>query len=140
QPGHAHRVRGPRPRTGQHLHRRRCARRHRGPGGPDPGGAAVSGPRRWWAPVVVVALALSACSGDQGGEEEDDVEVESTTTTVGETTTSAAPVEPTLDEAAIALQEIAVVENPVALAARPSSPDLYVAEKGGRVLRITVST
>lgn len=96
--------------------------------------------RRWPALALVAAVALAACTGERGDDADEGAEPDPTTTTVGETTTSAPAVEPTLDEVAISLQEIAAVENPVALAARPSSRDLYVAEKGGRVLRIEVTT
>lgn len=98
----------------------------------------MSRPRRAVA-LLLVAAALGACSGSQGDDPDDEVEA-TTTTEPRETTTSAAPIEPTLDEVALSLQEIAVAENPVAFAARPSSPDLYVAEKGGRVRRIEVTT
>ncbi|MFP5255515.1 MAG: PQQ-dependent sugar dehydrogenase [Acidimicrobiia bacterium] len=91
---------------------------------------------------LLVAAALAACTGTRGEEPGNEVEGDPTTTATEPAveTTSTAPIEPTLDEVSLTLQEIAVAENPVALAARPSSPDLYVAEKGGRVLRIAVTT
>jgi glucose/arabinose dehydrogenase len=45
----------------------------------------------------------------------------------------------TLDQVQLSTQEIASLDAPIALAARPSSPDLYVAEKGGRVRLIKVT-
>jgi len=89
--------------------------------------------------LAAVVLAAAACSG---ARDEDDVPAPTTTpTTVAETTsTTAAPVESTLGAAAVDVQEIAVLEEPTALAARPSGPDLYVAEKDGQVRRIVVAT
>ena len=92
-------------------------------------------------PLALAALVLVAagCSGTR--DEDDDAAPTTTPTTVAETTsTTAPPIEPTLGAAAVDVQEIAVLEEPTALAARPSGPDLYVAEKGGQVRRIEVTT
>jgi len=92
-------------------------------------------------PLALAALVLVAagCSGTR--DEDDDAGPTTTPTTVAETTsTTAPPIEPTLGAAAVDVQEIAVLEEPTALAARPSGPDLYVAEKGGQVRRIEVTT
>ena len=43
-----------------------------------------------------------------------------------------------LDSIELGIQEIAEVDEPIALAARPGSLDLYIAEKGGRVRLIEV--
>ena len=80
-------------------------------------------------------LFVAACSGD---------ETEPTATTLA-TTTTAAPtttVEPavgTLDEVQLATQEVAELDEPIALAARPSTHDLYIAERGGRVRLVKVT-
>ena len=98
----------------------------------------MSPPRRAAALVLVAALA-AACS--------DDEPTSSTTSTTAasaapgeETTTSAPPAEGTLDQVELAVEEIARVDDPVAFAARPSSEDLYVAEKRGTIRHIKVTT
>lgn len=88
--------------------------------------------------VLAVVLVAAACSGAR--DEDDDPTPTTTPTTVAETTTTAAPVEPTLGAAALDVEEVAMLEEPTALAARPSGPDLYVAEKDGQVRRIVVTT
>lgn len=101
----------------------------------------MSRPRRWGA-LLLAALTVAACTGERGDDADDPIDGDPTTTTTapaGETT-STPPPEPTLGEASLTLEEVAVVENPVALAARPSSPDLYVAEKAGRIRHIEVTT
>lgn len=87
------------------------------------------------AAVVLVA----ACSGGGDGD--------SATTTApdgpatAESTTSTAPLaEGTLGRVDLTTEEIAVLDSPVALAARPSTPDLYVAEKRGTVRLVKVTT
>ncbi|MGV3759954.1 MAG: PQQ-dependent sugar dehydrogenase [Actinomycetota bacterium] len=93
--------------------------------------------------MLLAAIVLAACTGergDQADEDGDDGTEAATTTTTVATTTTAPPIEPTLDAAVISLEAIAEVDRPIALAARPSSPDLYVAEKGGRVRHIEVTT
>jgi glucose/arabinose dehydrogenase len=90
--------------------------------------------------ALAAALLIGACSGD------DDEPAASTTTSttapaVGQTTTTGdAPAAATLERVELATQEIADLSSPVAFAARPSSQDLYVAEKGGTVRLIKVTT
>jgi glucose/arabinose dehydrogenase len=43
---------------------------------------------------------------------------------------------PNLDEARVRLQQIAVLDQPLAMAVRPDDPALYVAEKSGRVVAL----
>jgi glucose/arabinose dehydrogenase len=86
---------------------------------------------------LAVVLGAAACSGD------DDDPATTTTGAAAEegTTTSTAPLtEGTLDEVDLMTQEIAALDSPVAMAARPSSPDLYIAEKGGTVRLVKVTT
>jgi hypothetical protein len=45
-----------------------------------------------------------------------------------------------LDSVTLATEPVAELDQPVALAARPGSPDLYIAEKGGRVRMVEVVT
>ena len=87
--------------------------------------------------AATVALA-AACSGDR----EDDAAPASTdpTTTTAAPATTEAPPEPTLDAVRLEVQEIADLDEPIALAARSSSPNLYIAEKGGTVRVVNVTT
>jgi glucose/arabinose dehydrogenase len=81
---------------------------------------------------VVVALLSTACSG--GG---DDPAHDSTSTT---TSTSAPPSSSgALQDVAVGTELVATVDTPTALAARPGTHDLYVAEQAGRVRRIEVT-
>ncbi len=105
---------------------------------------ALVGRRRRLAGLAVsVLLGLGACSGSGAGEG-----AASTTAPAGDDggttappTTSGQPtVEGSLDEIELATKQIAEVDRPTALAARASTPDLYVAEKGGTVRLIKVTT
>ena len=93
--------------------------------------------RRVLAAALAVSLATSLLVGCTDDEPEATPET-STTTTAGETSSSTAPVVGTLDDVDLAVEEIAQLDEPIALAARPGSLDLYVAEKGGRIRRIAV--
>ena len=86
------------------------------------------------------AVLLGACSDDGRGRRA------ATTTT---TTATTAPTSHRRHHRArrrrrpstrspLALEEVAELDEPIALAARPGSPDLYVAEKGGRVRLVEV--
>jgi glucose/arabinose dehydrogenase len=85
---------------------------------------------------AVVALALlAACTDD-----EPDAATTTTTSTPDDGSTSSTDVAPApnLDSISLGLEEVVEMDQPIALAARPGSPDLYIAEKGGRVWRIQV--
>ena len=97
---------------------------------------------RRFAVLVALTLLAAACSSS------DDTFTTTTTTPSsattastlpGATVTTEAPVVGTLANVALAAEEIAVLEEPIALAARPSSPNLYIAEKEGtvRVVKVT---
>jgi glucose/arabinose dehydrogenase len=93
--------------------------------------------RRLLTATVALGL-LVACTDD----EPDAADPSTTTTTTlppGATTTSAPAPEANLAAVELATEEIAVLDEPIALAARPGSPDLYIAEKGGR-LRLIKAT
>ena len=99
---------------------KRAPRGHRRPGGPDPGAPRM---RRLAGLVAVVAL-LGACSDDEPAT---DTTTSSTTATTapGDTTTSTAPPPaPMLDSIELGIQEIAEVDEPIALggAARVARP------------------
>jgi glucose/arabinose dehydrogenase len=96
--------------------------------------------RRALAVLTAVGLLLAACSDDDPGA---DPTTTTTSTTVAPSTASStteAPAVPILDSIGIATDEIGVLDEPIALAARPGSPDLYIAEKGGRVRLIKATT
>src|SRR5690606_29871565 len=130
--GHALRVRWPGPRPRIDLHPGRAPRRHRRAGGPHPRGPAVSAPRRCLL-VLLAAGLVAACTGTRDDDEDRTTTTSSSTTTEAPAVDDAPAVEATLDDAAVAVQEIARLEDPVGFAARPSSPNLYVIEKSGRV-------
>lgn len=94
-------------------------------------------PRPGWRGLLLVtsALVLAACSS--GGN---DTAV--TTTAPGdpdEVTTTTPRVEGSLDEVTLDTLEVAELRQPTAMASRPSSPDLYVAERSGAVRLIKVT-
>jgi glucose/arabinose dehydrogenase len=92
------------------------------------------------APALLAVAACSASSSDDDGDVgREDPLVSETTAVSAVTTTTIPPPAGTLDQVQLSVQEIAAVDRPTALAARPSSPDLYVAEKGGRVRIIDVT-
>jgi glucose/arabinose dehydrogenase len=106
----------------------------------------VTADGRAWARVLAVALAatvaVAACSGDDSDDAATTTTAPSTTDTgePGSTSSSAPLAEGTLDDVELDVQEIAEVDTPTALAARPSSPDLYIAEQGGKVRIVKVTT
>ena len=86
--------------------------------------------------ALVVAIVGAACSGDSPRA--------ATTTTaapVSEATTSTTGplAEGTLGTIELTTTEVAEVDEPVALVARPSTPDLYVVERGGRLRLVKVT-
>lgn len=86
--------------------------------------------------LITGALVAGACSGGDDG-------ASVTTTTApsasSSTSTTAPLAEGTLDTIELATTEVAKVATPVALASRPSTADLYVAEQGGKVRLIKVT-
>ena len=62
----------------------------------------------------------------------------STTTTTTTTTTTAAPNPATrgLPDIGLELELVASLSSPVAFATRPGSPDVFIAEQGGRIVRL----
>ena len=84
---------------------------------------------------AVLAL-LAACTTDDPGSAGPTT---TSSTAPGETTSSTEPLaEGTLDLVDLGIEEIAQLDEPIALAPRPGWPDLYIAEKGGRVRLIKV--
>ncbi len=96
--------------------------------------------RRAVAIGLAAALLAAACSGD-GGDSATTTTVPAADPGAGEGTTSTVPLaEGTLGEVDLTTEEIAVLDSPVAFAARPSSRDLYIAEKRGTVRLVKVTT
>ena len=90
------------------------------------------------AAVLSALLVLAACGGDDDGDEARTSEQPSSTVaapsteTTGATTTTAPP--PALEDVAVRLTEVAVLDEPVALVTRAGHDGvLYVAERPGRV-------
>lgn len=86
--------------------------------------------------ALTIAVVGAACSGDSTNA--------TTTTTaapVSEATTSTTGplAEGTLDTIELTATKVAEVDEPVALVARPSTPDLYVVERGGRLRLVKVT-
>jgi glucose/arabinose dehydrogenase len=93
--------------------------------------------RRAVGALAAVAL-LAACTDDEP-DADPAPSTETTATAPAETTSSTeAPAVGTLDSIELDVQEIARLDEPIALAARPGSSDLYIAEKGGRIRLIEV--
>ncbi|MEQ1788036.1 MAG: PQQ-dependent sugar dehydrogenase [Acidimicrobiales bacterium] len=96
--------------------------------------------RRGLAVLLAAALLapalLAACT-------DDDPAVSGTTTTTvapgGATSSTAPPAQGTLGSVRLDVEEIVELDEPIALAARPGSPDLYIAEKGGMVRLVKVT-
>jgi glucose/arabinose dehydrogenase len=87
--------------------------------------------------VLVAASLLAACSDD--GSDASSTSTTSTTVANDATTSTEAPKVGTLDSIDLDVQEVAKLDEPIALAPRPGSPDLYIAEKGGRVRLVKVT-
>jgi glucose/arabinose dehydrogenase len=91
--------------------------------------------------VALVVLAAAACGSDSSDEPADEgspAHTEANTGSTGTTVATGTSVVASLDDVAIELTPIAEVRSPVAMAPRPATNDLFVAEQGGRVRRITI--
>jgi glucose/arabinose dehydrogenase len=98
--------------------------------------------------IVLLALALGAC-GDgadlvAGGSDEDGPTSPAPSTVVVPEDEPAPPVsslpDGRVEDAAVALERVATLDAPVALAVRPGGSDLFVAERGGRIVVVDPST
>lgn len=106
-----------------------------------------------WRRAAAITLALTVAAGaaacSDGGGDDDGAGTTTSTTAApdptttappdGATTTTEAAVVGTLDQVGLAVEEIADLDEPIALAARPSTDDLYIAEKDGRVRHVKVT-
>jgi glucose/arabinose dehydrogenase len=96
---------------------------------------------------LAAATLLAACSYTKEEDDEDAVDAaattvpgEAATTVPGDVATTTTEVEIDLGSLRLGLEEVAQLDEPVALAARAGDPAIYVAEKGGRVRRIEITT
>jgi glucose/arabinose dehydrogenase len=93
--------------------------------------------RRTLAVLAVAALLAAACSGDST---EGSAGTPSTTAAPATTSTTAEPLATgTLDTIPLATTEVARLDEPIAMAARSSTPDLYIAERAGEVRLVKVT-
>ncbi len=99
-------------------------------------------------PVVLLSLALSAC-GDgtdlvAGGSGDDGATSPTPTTVVVPEDEPAPPVsslpDGRVEDAVVALERVATLDAPIALAVRPGGSDLFVAERGGRIVVVDPAT
>src|SRR5439155_2102558 len=132
--GHAVDVERPRPRPRSHLPPRRCARHLGDAGRPDQDGAMTTRNRRIAAIVLVIAaVAAIAIFRGRGSSK---TASRAPATTAGASTSTAPPTSPSLQAVTLTLTQLATVENPTAISARPNDTSLYVVEQPGRVRRL----
>jgi glucose/arabinose dehydrogenase len=94
---------------------------------------------------LATASLLAACSYTKEPEEAGDpaattVPVDVATTAPGDGVTTTTEAEVDLGSLRVGLEEVAQLDEPTSLTARAGDPALYVAEKGGRVRRIEITT
>lgn len=97
----------------------------------------TEGPGRVLATLAVAGLLAGACSGqstDRSAGPSSTIATPATTSTTEEPLASG-----TLDSIELATTEVAELDEPIALAARSSSPDLYIAERSGEVRLVKVT-
>ncbi len=89
--------------------------------------------------AAALLLLTAACSTSNDTSTTTTAPTATASTVPGATDTTETPVVGTLANVALATEKIAEVDEPTALAARPSSPNLYIAEKHGevRVIKVT---
>lgn len=94
-------------------------------------------PGRLLACIATGTAVLAACSG-RGSPDAPAANPPSTTVTESTTTSEPLPAG-TLDGIELTTSQIVELDEPIALAARSSSPDLYIAERGGTVRLVKVT-
>ena len=85
------------------------------------------------AAAAVLAAVLAACGDDGGGETSPEPSARSVTTSTTAPTDPPTTAPVSLDEVRVALEEVAVLDAPIALVQRPGFDELVVAERGGAV-------
>jgi len=88
--------------------------------------------------ITVALLSATACSSNDNPEPSEGGAPAHTESITGSTGAPDTTANRSLDDVTIELTPIAEVRTPVALAPRPATNDLFVAEQGGRVRRITI--
>jgi glucose/arabinose dehydrogenase len=103
--------------------------------------SAARGRRAAARAASLLLLLAAACGGDDGGGDRSGTPDPSSTTTTGAgATDGGAAAAPDLEQVDLRLEAIADLGTPLtAMAARPGTDDLYVAEQAGRVRRIQVT-
>lgn len=87
------------------------------------------------AAALMAGVVITGCTSDDPNPAPS---ATSATVTTTPTDTSVPPAEGTLDAVGLAVEEVVELDAPIAMAARPGSPDLYIAEKAGRVRLVEV--
>jgi glucose/arabinose dehydrogenase len=86
--------------------------------------------------AAIAALVVAGCGGDDDDAASKTNDASTTTTADEASTTTAAPAV-LLDAVNVTLTEVASLDQPIDLAVCPDEPGFYLAEKGGRVFRLT---
>lgn len=89
--------------------------------------------RRRTAVALVAGLLVAACGGDDGGEAASST---TTTTSSGPSATTVAPAAPGLEDLELRLEEVARLDQPLAMTWCAGDPEPFVAGKGGHVRRL----
>jgi glucose/arabinose dehydrogenase len=87
------------------------------------------------AAALAAVVVIAGCTSD---DPEPASRATTTTATTAPTGTTVPLAEGTLDSIGLTTEEVAVLDAPIAMAARPGSADLYIAEKAGRVRLVEV--
>jgi glucose/arabinose dehydrogenase len=93
--------------------------------------------RRGGAVLLTGVVLAGACSGSRGSDASTSTSGPGPSATTSTTTELLA--EGTLGDIDLTATEVAKLDEPIALAARPSTPDLYIAERGGKVRLVKVT-
>jgi glucose/arabinose dehydrogenase len=88
--------------------------------------------------ILVAAMVLAAVGCSSAGEPPEATSDQTASAETPGTASTTSTSQATFGDVAVQLTPIAELREPVAMAARPATNDLYVAEQGGRVRRITI--
>jgi glucose/arabinose dehydrogenase len=96
--------------------------------------------RRGVAVAVALLAAAGACKSVKEEPSATTLEVPSTTLVPVSTTSTTLEPLPDLGAVSVELDEVAVVDQPTAIAVRAGDPAIYVAERPGRIRRVEITT